>query len=67
MHDSNLNSTFISMDELEFILLIKVSTQNSNIVEFVKFLKKIKNFTSIVGITLKMTSYKTLGKNKNKN
>jgi hypothetical protein len=44
-HDSNLNSVFVIMSELKFFLLIGVLTQNFNILDFVKFLEKIKNFT----------------------
>ena len=43
-HGSNLNSTFVSMSELDFILLTKVSTQNSNIVKLVKFLERNQKF-----------------------
>jgi hypothetical protein len=33
------------MSELKFFLLMGVLTQNFNIVDLVKFLEKIKNFT----------------------
>jgi hypothetical protein len=42
---SNLNSRFVSMSELELILLIEVLTLNFNTVDLVKFLEKIKTFT----------------------
>jgi hypothetical protein len=37
LYSSNLNFRFVSMNELNFFLLTKVLTQNSNIVEFVIF------------------------------
>jgi hypothetical protein len=43
-HGSNLNFVFVSKNELEFFLLMGVLTQNSNILELVKFLEK-KHFT----------------------
>jgi hypothetical protein len=39
-HGSNLNFVFVSKNELEFFLLMGVLTQNSNILELVKFLEK---------------------------
>jgi hypothetical protein len=44
-HGSNLNSIFVIMSEVKFILLTRVLTQNFNIVDLVKFLEKIKSFT----------------------
>jgi hypothetical protein len=39
-HGSNLNSIFVIMSEVEFFFLMKVLTQNFNIVDLVKFLGK---------------------------
>jgi hypothetical protein len=39
-HGSNLNSIFVIMGELELFLLMRVLTQNFNIVDFVKYLEK---------------------------
>jgi hypothetical protein len=39
-HGSNLNSIFVIMSEIEFYLLTRVLTQNSNMVDLVKFLEK---------------------------
>jgi hypothetical protein len=51
----------ISMSELEFFLLTKVLIQNSNIVEFVKFLEKTQiRQSQIIVVTLKMTSFRTM-------
>jgi hypothetical protein len=64
---SNLNSTFVSMSELEFFLLTKVLTQNSNIVELVKFLgKNQKLHIQIIAVTLKMIPCKITSKKKKK-
>jgi hypothetical protein len=41
-HDSNLNSIFVIMSELEFFLLTRVLIQNFNIMDLVKFLEKNK-------------------------
>jgi hypothetical protein len=40
-HGSNLNSIFVIMSELKFLLLIRVLTQNFNIMNLVKFLEKL--------------------------
>jgi hypothetical protein len=45
IYASNFNSRFVSTSELELFLLTRVLTPNFNIVDLVKFLKKIKNFT----------------------
>jgi hypothetical protein len=39
-HGSNLNSIFVIMSKLELFFLTRVLTQNSNIVDLVKFLEK---------------------------
>jgi hypothetical protein len=59
-HGSNLNSIFVSMSELKFNLLIRVLTQNSNTMEFRKFLAKKIKISTVV--TLNMTSFKTMAK-----
>ena len=60
---SNLNSTFVSISELEFFLLTKVLTQNSNIVELVKFLGKNKKLhIQMIVVILKMTPCKITSK-----
>jgi hypothetical protein len=65
-HGSNFNSKFVIMRELKFILLMRVLTQNFNIVDLVKFLyKNQKLHIQIMVITLKATSCKTMSK-KNK-
>jgi hypothetical protein len=44
------------MSEVEFFLLTRVLTQNSNIVELIKFLEKSQKLhIQIVAITLKMS------------
>jgi hypothetical protein len=43
-HNSNLNSRFVSISELELFLLTGVLTPNFNIVDLVNFLRRIKNF-----------------------
>jgi hypothetical protein len=40
IQDSNLNSRFVSMSELELFLLTRVLTPNFNTVDLVKFLEK---------------------------
>jgi hypothetical protein len=39
-HGSNLNSIFLIMSELKFLLLTRVLTQNFNTVDLIKFLEK---------------------------
>jgi hypothetical protein len=66
IHGSNLNSTFIIMNELKFFLLKGVLTQNFNTMDLIKFLEKNKKLhILIVIVTLKVTSYRTIS-NKNK-
>jgi hypothetical protein len=58
---------FVSMSGLEFFLLTRILTQNSNNVELVKFLgKNEKLHIQIKAVTLKMTSCRTMSKNKRK-
>jgi hypothetical protein len=66
-HDSNLNSTFVIMNELKFLFLTRVLTQNFNTMDLVKFLKKNQNLHNYIEtITLKVTSCKTMRENKRK-
>jgi hypothetical protein len=56
---------FVSMSELKFFLLMRVLTQNFNIVDLVKFLEKNQKLhIRIVVVTLKLISCKTISKNK---
>jgi hypothetical protein len=65
IHDSNLNSRFVSMSELELFLLMGVLTPNFNTVDLVKILEKNKKLhTWIVAVTLKVTSCRTRTKKK---
>jgi hypothetical protein len=65
IHGSNLNSTFIIMNELKFFLLTRVLTQNFNTKDLVKFLEKNqKLLILIIAVTLKVTSCKTMRKKK---
>jgi hypothetical protein len=59
-----LNSTLkcVSKSGLEFFLLRRVMTKNSNIVELVNFSEKNIHI-QIGAATLKMTSYRTMNKN----
>jgi hypothetical protein len=62
---SNLNSRFISMNELELFLLTRVLTPNFNIVDLVKILEKNQKLhIQIVGVILKVRSCKTMSKKK---
>jgi hypothetical protein len=62
-HASNLNSIFVSMNELKFFLLTGVLTPNFNTMDLVKFLGKNKKLhIQIVAVTLKVTSYRTMSK-----
>jgi hypothetical protein len=40
IHGSNINSIFVIMSELKFLLLTRVLTQNFNTVDLIKFLEK---------------------------
>jgi hypothetical protein len=58
-HGSNLNSMFVIMSELNFILLTRVLTQNFNTMDLVKvFGKNQKLYIYIIIVTLKVTSCK---------
>jgi hypothetical protein len=66
IHASNFNSIFVSMNELELFLLMRVLTPNFNIVDLVKFLEKNKKLhIQKVEATLKVMSCRTMSK-KNK-
>jgi hypothetical protein len=61
----NLNSIFIIMSELKFFLLTRVLTQNFNTMNLVEFLEKNQKLhIQIVVVTLKVTSCRTMSKNK---
>jgi hypothetical protein len=65
IHDSNLNSKFVSMTEIELFLLMGVLTQNFNTMDLVKILEKNQKIhIQIVAVTLKVTSCKTISKKK---
>jgi hypothetical protein len=58
-HGSNLNSMFVIMSELKFLLLKGVFTQNFNTMDLVKFLEK--NQKILIEIIV-VTSCKTMSK-----
>jgi hypothetical protein len=63
IHASNFNSRFISMSEVELILLIGVLIPNFNNMDLVKILEKNKKLhIQILAVTLKVTSYRTMSK-----
>jgi hypothetical protein len=65
IYGSNFNSRFVSMSELELFLLMEVLTPNFNTMDLVKILEKNQKFhIQIVVVTLKVTSYITMSKNK---
>jgi hypothetical protein len=65
IHASNFNSRFVSMSELELFFLTKVLTPNFNIMDLVKILEKNQKLhIQIVVVTLKVTSYRTMIKEK---
>jgi hypothetical protein len=66
IHASNCNSRFVSMSELELFLLTGVLTPNFNIVDLVKILEKNQKLhIQIVLVALKVTSCRTMSKEKN--
>jgi hypothetical protein len=65
-HGSNLNSIFVIMNELKFILLVGILILNFNTMDLVKFLKIIKTSHLDRRVTLKVTSCKTMNKQKSK-
>jgi hypothetical protein len=65
IHASNYNSNFASMSELELILLTGVLTPNFNTVDLVKIIEKYQKLhIQIIAVTLKVTSCRTMSKNK---
>jgi hypothetical protein len=65
IHASNLNSKFVSMNELELFLLTGVLIPNFNTMDLVKILEKNQKLhIQIVGATLKVTSCRTMSKKK---
>jgi hypothetical protein len=66
IHASNFNSKFLSMSELELILLMGVLTPNFNTMDLVKILEKNKKLhIQIIAVTLKVMSWRTMSKKKN--
>jgi hypothetical protein len=62
---SNFNSKFVSMSELELFLLTGILTPNFNTMNLVKILEKNQKLhIQIVAVTLKVTSCRTMSKNK---
>jgi hypothetical protein len=65
IHASNLNSMIVIMSELGLFLLMGVLTQNFNNMDLVKFLEKNQKLHIwIVVVTLRVTSCKTMNKEK---
>jgi hypothetical protein len=65
IHASNFNSRFVSMSELELLLLTKVMTPNFNTMDLIKILEKNQKLhIQIVAVTLKVTSCRTMSKKK---
>jgi hypothetical protein len=65
IHVSKFNSRFVSMSEVELILLTGVLTPNFNTMDLVKILEKNKKLhIQIVVVTLKVTSCRTMNKTK---
>jgi hypothetical protein len=65
IHASNFNSKFVSMSELELILLMGVLLPNFNTVDLVKILEKNQKLhIQILAVTLKVTSCRTMSKKK---
>jgi hypothetical protein len=62
---SNFNSRFVSMSELELFLLIEILTPNFNTMDLINILEKNQKLhIQIVAVTLKVTSCRTMRKNK---
>jgi hypothetical protein len=65
IYDSNLNSRFVSMSELELFLLTGVLTPNFNTMDLVKILEKNQKLDiQIVAVTLKVTPWRTMSTKK---
>jgi hypothetical protein len=65
IHVLNFNSRFVSMSELELLLLMGVLAPNFNTMDLVKIPEKNqKLLIQIVAITLKVMSYRTMSKKK---
>jgi hypothetical protein len=65
IHASNFNSRFVSMSEVELILLMGVLTPNFNTMDLIKILEKNQKLhIQIVVVTLKVTSCRTMSKRK---
>jgi hypothetical protein len=65
IHASKFNSRFVSMNEVELILLTGVLTPNFNTMDLVKILEKNQKLQNkIISVTLKVTSCRTTSKKK---
>jgi hypothetical protein len=65
IHASNFNSRFVSMNEVELILLMRVLTPNFNTMDLIKIPEKNQNLhIQILAITLKVMSCRTMSKKK---
>jgi hypothetical protein len=65
IHASNFNSRFLSMSELELVLLMGVLTPNFNTMDLVKILEKNQKLhIQIIAVTLKVMSWRTMSKKK---
>jgi hypothetical protein len=66
IHASNFNSRFVTMSELELLLLAGVLTPNFNTMDLIKILEKNQKLhIQIVTVTLKVTSCRTMTPKKN--
>jgi hypothetical protein len=62
-HASKFNSRFVSMSEVELILLTGILTPNFNTMDLVKILEKNQKLhNQIIVVTLKVTSCRTMSK-----
>jgi hypothetical protein len=67
-HGSNLNSIFVIMSKLKFLLMIRILIQNFNTTDLVKFLEKNQKLQiQIITFTLKVTSCQKKSEKKGKN
>jgi hypothetical protein len=65
IHDSNFNSRFVSMSELELFLMTGVLTPNFNTMDLVKILEKNKKLhIHIILVASKVMSCRTMSKKK---
>jgi hypothetical protein len=65
IHASSFNSRFVSISELELLLLTGVLTPNYNTMDLIKILEKNQKFyIQIIAVTLKVRACKTMSKKK---